>query len=169
MTSAEVTTGAQARPAWHHGVLAAGSCWLVSFLGGMVSRASIPTWYAGLAKPWFNPPNLVFPIVWTALFIMIGYAAYRIMRVSPGTAGRSHALVLFAIQLGLNLGWSCVFFGLGSPLGGLVVIVPFFIVIVLMIKAYRPLDRLAANLMVPYAAWVAFAGVLNSAIWWLNR
>jgi tryptophan-rich sensory protein len=139
-----------------------------SGLGGLVTRAAVPVWYAGLARPAFNPPNWVFGPVWTVLFAMIALSAYRILSLAPGMPGRREALWAYALQLALNTAWSFAFFGLQSTLAGLVVIVPLLAAILLTIRLFWPLDRVAAWLLVPYAAWVSYATVLNAALWWLN-
>lgn len=141
----------------------------VSFLGNAVTLPQIPTWYATLAKPPFNPPNWLFGPVWTMLFALMAYGVFRILRLPTDAPGRARALAAYHLQLSLNLLWSCVFFGLNSPLGGLFVILPFLATILATIATFRPLDRLAADLQWPYVAWVSFATVLNGAIWWLNR
>jgi translocator protein len=136
--------------------------------GGMFTGPAIPLWYAGLVKPWFSPPNWVFGPVWTVLYVMMAYAFYRILILPQNTPGRSLALVCFVGQLILNAGWSAVFFGLRSPSGGMIVIVSLLSMIVVLIALFRPLDRVAAMLLMPYAAWVGFATLLNAGFWWLN-
>lgn len=141
----------------------------VSLAGSAATVPQIPSWYAGLAKPAFNPPNWIFGPVWTALYALMALAVFRILRVPIGTPGRRRALVLYHLQLLLNFGWSFAFFGANSPLLGMLVIVPLLITIIATMAAFRPLDRLAANLFWPYLAWVGFATLLNASIWWLNR
>lgn len=143
-------------------------CFAVAAVGGAVTRPAINGWYAGLAKPPFNPPDWVFAPVWTLLFAMMAVAAWRIGLADPQMRSNRRALVLFALQLAVNLGWSVAFFGARSPLAGLVVILVLEALIVATILEFRHLDRPAAWLMVPYAAWVAFAIVLNVAIYSLN-
>lgn len=140
-----------------------------SIAGSAVTVPQIPTWYAGLVKPPFNPPNWIFAPVWTALFALMALGAFRILRLPVGTPGRRRALLVYHLQLLLNIGWSFAFFGTNSPLAGLAVIMPLLVLIVAAIAAFRPLDRLASNLLWPYLAWVAFATLLNASIWWLNR
>ena len=140
-----------------------------SLAGNAVTLPQIKGWYATLAKPAFNPPNWVFGPVWTILFIMMAYAGYRIWQLESGSPGRIRALTLFYVQLALNAAWSAAFFGLNSPALGLVVIVLLLAMIIATIRQFRPLDRTAALLLVPYAAWVSYATLLNTAIWWLNR
>ena len=149
--------------------LAVGPVIGASLLGGLVTRANLAGWYAALVRPSFNPPNWVFGPVWTVLFAMMAIAAYRILSTAPGTPGRAGALRAYALQLGLNTAWSFAFFGLNSPAAGFVVILPLLASILLTIRLFRPLDAPAAWLLVPYAAWVGYATVLNGALWWLNR
>lgn len=154
---------------WLAGLMALVPVVVVSLLGNAATMPQIPTWYPTLVKPPFNPPNWVFGPVWTTLFLLMAIGAYRILRLPAATQGRFQALSVYHLQLALNLAWSCVFFGLQSPLGGLLVIVPFLATILLTIALFAPLDRLAAHLQWPYVAWVSFATVLNASIWWLNR
>jgi tryptophan-rich sensory protein len=139
-----------------------------SLVGGLITRPQIPGWYAGLVKPAFNPPNWVFGPVWTLLFALMAVAAWRILSLPPATPGRRTALLWHAGQLALNVGWSAAFFGLNSPAAGLVVVAALFGAILATMDRFRRLDPGAAWLLVPYAAWVAYAGVLNGAIWRLN-
>lgn len=140
-----------------------------SLMGSAVTVPQIAGWYAGLAKPPFNPPNWIFAPVWTALYALMAFAVFRILRSPVGTPGRRRALLAYHLQLLLNIAWSFAFFGANSPLAGLAVILPLLAAILATIATFRPLDRLAANLLWPYFAWVCFATVLNASIWWLNR
>lgn len=135
-------------------------------LGQLATFPNLP-WHAGLIKPSFNPPNWVFGPVWTTLYALMAFAAWRILRLPPSPARRT-ALILFYAQLALNMAWSWMFFAAHSPLLGLINIVPQFLLIVATINAFRPLDRYATWALVPLASWVAFAGALNYAIWSLN-
>jgi translocator protein len=140
-----------------------------SLAGNAMTLPQIKGWYAGLIKPSFNPPNWVFGPVWTVLFVMMAYAAYRIWQTEAETPGRTRALTVFYVQLTLNAAWSAVFFGLQNPAGGVIVILLLLTMIIVTIMQFRRLDGIAALLLVPYAAWVSFATILNIAIWWLNR
>jgi translocator protein len=118
-------------------------------------------WYAALAKPPFNPPGWVFAPVWTALYAMIAVAGAR-------TYERGGGFMLWAAQLALNFAWTPVFFGLHRPGVALAIVVALLAVIVSFIQSRWTADRVSALLFVPYAAWVAFAAVLNGAIVALN-
>jgi tryptophan-rich sensory protein len=140
-----------------------------SIAGSAATVPQIPGWYAGLVKPSFNPPNWIFAPVWTTLYALMALGAFRILRLPVGTPGRRRALLVYHLQLLFNIGWSFAFFGANSPVAGLAVILPLLALIAATIAAFRPLDRLASNLLWPYLAWVAFAALLNASIWWLNR
>ena len=140
----------------------------VSGLGSLATMPNIPTWYAGLVKPGFTPPNWLFAPVWTLLYAMMAFALWRILSLPKGLPGRSGAIAAFFVQLGLNCLWSWAFFGARSPLAGLVVILALIVAIVATIRAFWPLDRVAAWLLAPYLAWVAYATALNGAVWYLN-
>jgi tryptophan-rich sensory protein len=148
--------------------IAATSVLVTSTAGRIVSARSVAGWYKTIAKPSFNPPNWAFPVAWSLLFVLMGVAFWRVLRQPPSTRSRTAAIALFSVQLVVNVGWSTAFFGARSPLAGLVVIVPFWLLILATIRTFHRVDRPAAWLLVPYAAWVAFATVLNAAIVRLN-
>ncbi len=128
---------------------------------GIVTAPGV--WYATLNKPPFNPPNWIFAPVWTALYIMIAVAGWRIWR-----QGRNAPMKLWWAQLALNFVWSPTFFSAHRIDIALAIIVFLLIAIIgFIIMTWRQ-DKIASLLFVPYAAWVAFASVLNGAIWLLN-
>ncbi len=169
MSTLSSKAGPSPRPIWVDLLIAIVPVVAASLLGSAVTVPQIPGWYATLAKPPFNPPNWLFAPVWTALFAIMALSVYRILRLPAETPGKSGALIAYHVQLLLNALWSFVFFGMQSPLIGIVVILPLLAMILVTIKRFAPLDRLAANLFWPYAAWVSFATVLTISIWWLNR
>jgi benzodiazapine receptor len=142
-------------------------CFAVAAIGGAVTAASVATWYAALAKPPFNPPDWVFGPVWTVLYVMIAVAGWRVW-CRRGRPGAPLALGAWALQLALNLGWSLLFFGAHRIGAALAEIGVLLLAIVITATLFWRIDRVAGGLLVPYAAWVAFAGVLNAAIWRLN-
>lgn len=156
-------------PVWAALALAILPVVAASVAGSSVTVPQIGGWYAGLVKPPFNPPNWIFGPMWTALYALMAFAVFRILRLPVGTPGRRRALLVYHGQLLLNFAWSFAFFGANSPVAGLVVIIPLLIAIVATIAAFRPLDRIASWVLWPYLAWVGFATLLNASIWWLNR
>ena len=161
---------AQFRPLRTAGTIAVAvvSVVLASLLGQIATYPNLVPWYAGLAKPPFNPPNWVFAPVWTTLYALMAFAVWRILRLPPATQGRRRALALFFLQLVLNAAWSWMFFAAHSPGLGLLNIVPQLLVVLATIWAFYRIDRLAAACLVPLAVWVGFATALNASIWWLN-
>ncbi|MEF8936883.1 TspO/MBR family protein [Halobacteriaceae archaeon SHR40] len=122
-------------------------------------------------RPWFFPPDIAFPVVWTLLFTLMGISLFLVWREGVSRpAGTSTeevrtAISIFAVQLALNVAWTPVFFGLQRPDLGLVVIGALWLAIVATIVAFNWISRRAAGLLVPYLAWVSFAFVLNYAIY----
>ena len=140
---------------------------LVLVLGGGLALGSITVqdgWYAGIAKPSFNPPGWLFGPVWTVLYVFIAVAGWRIR----GAEHAATAMKLWWTQLGLNFLWTPVFFGAHQIGAAFVVLLLMLAAIVGFIAWARPHDRLSAGLFVPYAAWASFAAVLNGSIWALN-
>jgi tryptophan-rich sensory protein len=142
-------------------------------LGGYATSRSVNGWYQTINRPAWTPPGWLFGPVWTALYALMGVSAWLTWR--EAAAGRAEAARTgparrwFFAQLALNTGWSFAFFGLRSPLAGLLVIVPLWLSIAGWIGATGRVNRAAAGLQLPYLAWVSFASVLNGALWWLNR
>ena len=139
---------------------------LLVFGGGTaIGLYSLPgEWYAGLIKPWFNPPNWIFGPVWSVLYVMIAISGWRLWE----NHHMSGAMAVWWIALSFNFLWSPVFFGMQMPGLALVVILILLSLIVTFMVLAREKDRTAAWLFVPYAAWVSFATLLNASIWWLN-
>ena len=142
-------------------------CLGIGALGAAVVATSVDTWYADLVKPIFTPPDHVFGPIWTVLYVLMAIAAWRVWRAADRDTRRG-PLTLFALQLALTLGWTVVFFGLEKIGAALATIVVLDVGVVVTTLAFRPIDRWAGLLMLPYLAWVAFATVLNIAIWRLN-
>ena len=137
-------------------------------LGGAATSSSVDTWFITLAKPTWNPPGWLFAPVWSVLYILMAIAAWRIWR-GPTSAARTGALRLYFVQLGLNALWSGLFFGLRRPGMALVeILIMLGVLGVIQVRFWR-IDRGAGAMWIPYLAWVSFATILNSSIWWLNH
>ena len=145
------------------------ACLAAGAIGSIFTRQAIPTWYATLEKPVFNPPNWVFSPVWTLLYILMGIAAFLVWRKGLENKQVRIALIVFLVQLVLNALWSVAFFGLESPLCGLIVIVVLWVAILVTVLRFYSISLAASVLLWPYLLWVTFAAVLNSSIWLLNR
>jgi tryptophan-rich sensory protein len=148
-------------------VLFAALCLGIGALGGAVTAGSVDSWYPTLVKPSFNPPNWVFGPVWTALYLLMAVAAWRVWRAVDWDRARG-PIALFALQLAINLGWSVAFFGLRGIGLALIVILALDLAVLATALQFRRIDRAAALLLLPYLAWIAFATALNLALWRLN-
>lgn len=133
----------------------------------MATATSVETWYQGLAKPIFAPPDRLFGPVWTVLYAMIAVSGWLAWRAPPSGA-RTVGLRWYFFQLALNLMWSVVFFGLHAIGIALIDIAALLLAILVTVAYFWRVDRAAALLLVPYAAWVAFAAALNLAFFRLN-
>ncbi|QEU58752.1 hypothetical protein KDRO_B00150 [Kluyveromyces lactis] len=140
------------------------------YSSGLVTRTSVNTWYPTLIKPWFTPPNKLFPIAWSSLYLVMGIAAGIVWsHASKGNKLAATGLKHFAVQFGLNMLWSYLFFGLKSPGLGLIEVTALWFSIYKTWSVFSLVDPTAGWLMVPYLSWVSYATVLNASIWWLNR
>lgn len=142
---------------------------LVGAGSGFVTAGAVREWYPSLVRPSFAPPSWVFGPVWTALYLMMGLAAWLVWRKAGSDPAGRVALGLFALQLVLNGLWSLLFFGLRAPGLALVEIVVLWVAIAATLRGFWRIDAAAGWLLVPYLAWVTFATALNAGFWWLNR
>lgn len=143
-------------------------------IGSIFTVSSNPAWYAALAKPALNPPSWLFAPVWTALYLMMGIAAFLVWRGSSPVSAKNEAgrirgaLAIFTLQLVLNTLWSVIFFGLHNIFGALIEIVLLWFAILWTVIAFHRISRPAAYLLVPYLLWVSFATYLNASLWMLK-
>jgi len=143
-------------------------CEGAGLIGSIFTTPSIGTWYAGIIKPTFNPPNWIFAPVWTALFLLMGISLYLVWLKKFSGVNIREGVIIFGIQLALNVFWSVIFFGLHSPSWAFAVLVILWLAILVTIMKFYPISRWAAWLLLPYILWVSFAGVLNYSIASLN-
>ena len=145
-------------------------CLTVGYSASLVTRPSIETWYVTLEKPVFNPPNWIFMLVWTVLYILMAVAAALVWdKIKENTEEVKQALLFFVIQLILNSIWSYLFFGLKNPMLALIEIVLLWLMIYETYLKFIKINKISGYLLIPYLIWVAFAAVLNASIWWLNK
>ncbi len=140
---------------------------LIGGFSGYATASGISSWYVGLNKPFFNPPNYLFGPVWSMLYILMGISFYRILQSQDSELKRK-AILIFCIQLILNFLWSFLFFRFQMLAISFIEIIIMWISIATMIYTFTKIDKTAAYLQIPYLLWVSFAGVLNAAIWYLN-
>jgi len=142
-------------------------CFTAAGLGSLATSTSVGSWYQSLRRPAWNPPDWVFGPVWSSLYLCMAVAAWLVWR--SGSEGTRRALVLFGIQLGLNVLWSVIFFGLRMPGQAFGEVVALWAAILITTAAFWRISAAAGILFVPYLAWVSFAACLNYAVWALNR
>jgi len=146
-----------------------GAVLAASSIGSFATVRAIPRWYQGLAKPSFNPPEWLFGPAWMTLYLLMAVAAWLVWKRGLGTPGVKLALAVFLAQLIINALWSVFFFGLRSPLAGLVNIAVLWLTILANIVLFFRISVPAGVMLLPYIAWVSFAAVLNAAILALNH
>jgi translocator protein len=141
----------------------------VTFAAAAMGGLFLPgDWYASLQKPAWNPPNWIFGPVWTALYTIMAVAAWLVWK-RGGFAGQRGALLCFLVQLLFNALWSPLFFGLHLTGLAFVDLLLLWLALLATFAAFWKAHRLAGAMLLPYLAWVTFAGALNFAIWRLNR
>ena len=138
------------------------SCIAAGMTGGLFPPGA---WYDSLEKPAWTPPNWLFPVAWTTLYLLIAASAARV----AGQDGSALAMAFFALQIALNTLWTPVFFGLRRMRGGMIVLVCLWLAVAAMLLTFWQIDRLAGLLLLPYLAWVTVAGALNWSVWQLNK
>jgi translocator protein len=143
-------------------------CLLAGVLGGQVTAQSVTDWYPLIVKPSWNPPSWVFAPMWTALYVLMAVAAWLVWRRNARHPRVRLAIILFFVQLFLNALWSFVFFGAHEIGLAALNIAALWLVLAATIWAFFLVSTWAGALMLPYLAWVSFAGALNFAIWRLN-
>jgi len=139
----------------------------IGLLSGFLSMTASND-YEKFNKPPFSPPGWVFPIVWTILFFLMAVAAYRIWMKGKSGEDARKALVLYSTQLFLNFLWSIIFFRFRLYAIAFLELLLLLVFILLTTFEFHRIDKTSGYLMIPYIAWVSFAGVLNFAIWMLN-
>ncbi|MBS3742300.1 MAG: tryptophan-rich sensory protein [Candidatus Cloacimonetes bacterium] len=139
----------------------------IGFFASFFTQQSVETWYKLIDKPVFNPPDWIFAPVWTILYIIIGIAFYLVWQKNFGS-DKKRVLTIYFVQLFLNFLWSFLFFGMQSPIAGLVEIILLWIVIFMNIKVFYRVTKTAGYLLIPYLAWVSFALILNFSIVIIN-
>ncbi len=140
----------------------------VGYLGSILTMPGLTSWYGGLTKPPFTPPNWLFAPAWTLLFILMGLAFFLILRDGRENKHFSAAWMSFGAQLFLNIYWSFLFFFVQEPPLAFYGLISLWSMIFVNIYYFYQIKKSAAYLLIPYIVWVTFAGALNYSIWYLN-
>lgn len=146
-------------------IISLGLCLGIGFIGSTFTSSSIDSWYVSLIKPSFSPPNYIFAPVWIVLYVLAGISLYLIW---TSKKPESKAFIVFGINLGLNLLWSYLFFGLRSPTLAFYDVVLLWVSIVATIYFFMKSDSRTLILLLPYLIWVTIASYLNYQIMILN-
>lgn len=125
--------------------------------------------YRNLIQPPLAPPGWVFPVVWTVLYLLMGYASYRVLTSGKEPSEIRCALRLYGAQLAVNFLWPLVFFGLEWRLAALFVLIALWLLIFLTMRKFSKIDEVAGDLLIPYLVWVSFAAYLNFGTYLLNK
>jgi tryptophan-rich sensory protein len=141
---------------------------MAGVIGSIFTASSVTSWYPTLVKPSSTPPGFYIGLIWIVLFTLMGISLFLIWRETPSNPAARIALYFFAVQLIVNVLWSVAFFGMRSPISGLVVIAFLWVLILITIIKFWPINGTAALLLIPYIVWVSIAAYLNFSIWRLN-
>jgi len=141
---------------------------IAASIGSFFTASNVSTWYTTLQRPSFSPPNWIFTPVWILLYLMMGFALYLVWKQGWKSKQVKTGMILFFIQLALNALWSVLFFGMQSPLYGLICIIFLWAGILATIITFYRVNKNAAYLLIPYFLWVSFAAILNYYIYILN-
>ena len=149
-------------------ILAILLCESVGIISGLIANANNNQWLETLNKPSWNPPAYLFGPVWTTLYVMLGIALFLVWKSNSDKSVKQQAIRWWAIQMVFNFLWSFIFFNQHQIGLAFLDIFVMWIIITVTIFAFAKINKLAAWLLVPYIAWVTFAGILNFAIWRMN-
>ena len=141
---------------------------IIGIIGSVFTMPEVGNWYAGLQKPSFNPPAWIFGPVWTLLYILMGISLWLVIKDGMGSRPVQQAVALFAVQLGLNLAWSIIFFGMHLIAVAFIEILILFVFIVATALTFKKINPTAGWLFIPYICWTAFASILTGTLWLLN-
>lgn len=173
---------------WFRLILSIIICQGAGLLGSFFTVPVISTWYASLKKPSFSPPSWIFAPVWTTLFLLMGVSLYLVWQKNfssqesfgnvkvwnslsakfLGKWQKANAIIIFVAQLGLNILWSVIFFGMQQPGLAFFELLMLWVAIVYLFINFFRISKVAGYLLLPYLLWVSFAGVLNYLLWTLN-
>lgn len=143
-------------------------CQLVGAAGSLFTAPKISNWYAILKKPGFTPPDWLFGPVWTAIFLLMGFALFLVLEKWRENRHVKTALIWFCCQALFNVLWNVFFFGFESPFYGFIMLMILWLAILGTIISFARVSLASAAFLLPYILWVGFAGALNYSIWTLN-
>lgn len=152
---------------WIPYIIGIGSAVAVGALSGLLSMEGMERYSETVVKPALTPPDWLFPVVWTILYTLMGISAARIW-LCPDSPQRTRGLNLYIAQLIINFFWSLIFFNAQAFGFAAIWLILLWVLVLLMIRAFSKVDKIAAYLQIPYLIWLTFALYLNIAVWLLN-
>jgi tryptophan-rich sensory protein len=142
---------------------------VIGYIGAIVTLPQISTWYSSLSKPWWSPPNWLFSPIWTTLYLLMGIALFLVWREGLHRRDVRFAILIFSVQLVINLLWSVVFFSFHALFGSFILVMLLWLAILANIIAFLIISKWAGLLLVPYIVWVSIASYLNYSVYLLNH
>ena len=142
---------------------------VIGYIGAIVTLPQISTWYSSLSKPWWSPPNWLFGPIWTTLYLLMGVALFLVWREGLHRRDVQFAILIFGVQLAINLLWSVVFFSFHALFGSFILVMLLWLAILANIIAFLIISKWAGLLLVPYIVWVSIASYLNYSVYLLNH
>lgn len=137
---------------------------MIGAINGGLTVRTVKTWYPTIAKPPWNPPPKVFGPVWVTLYLLMGFAHYRVLRIGWAVDGVAVAVIWYSVQLVLNAAWTPFFFGARRIRAALAVLITMDVAVAVTLVLFWQLDPLAGALLIPYLMWGLFAACLNASI-----
>lgn len=141
---------------------------VTGLIAALLTRSATQQFSEITVQPPLSPPAILFPIVWTILYALMGFGAARI-RLTPVSTQRSHGINLFIAQLTINFFWSLIFFNAQAYGFAFLWLLLLLALVIWMLLTWHKLDPIAAKLQIPYLIWLTFAAYLNFGVWYLNR
>ena len=142
---------------------------VIGYIGAIVTLPQISTWYSTLSKPWWSPPNWLFGPIWTTLYLLMGVALFLVWREGLHRRDVRFAILIFGVQLAINLLWSVLFFSFHALFGSFILVMLLWLAILANIIAFLIISKWAGLLLVPYIIWVSIASYLNYSVYLLNH
>ena len=142
---------------------------IVGIMSALLTRGNMDI-YEQVKTPPLSPPSILFPIVWTVLYVLMGVSSLLVLYNSAKAPDAAKTgLIFYGVSLIFNFFWSVFFFNMRAFLFSFIWLIVLLVLIILTIVRYAKVNKTAAYLQIPYALWVAFAGYLNAGIWILNK
>lgn len=152
---------------WKTYALFVGITLFIGALSALFSRNGMEGFQENVTQPLLSPPMILFPVVWTVLYILMGVGAARVY-LEGAKVGKNRCLNLYVVQLVFNFFWSLIFFNARAYGFAFLWLLILLFLVIWMTFCFWKTDKLSGILQIPYILWLLFAAYLNFAIWQLN-